>query len=53
MLCSAGVMVLWIAYIVLEVVIDEDEPIYFRAGAIFVAVAYFLLLIGSLLFMEY
>lgn len=53
MLISVAVMVAWIIYIVLALVLKEDEPDYFRTTAIFVSVAYFVLLIGSLLYLEF
>ena len=53
MLISVCTMIVWVVYIVLDVVLDDDEPDYFRAGAIFIAVAYFVVLVSALMFMEY
>lgn len=53
MLASSGTMIAWILYIILDLVMDEEEPSYFRAAAILVSIAYFVILIGSLLYMEY
>ena len=53
MLCSVAIMIAWIVYIVMELVLDEEEPSYFRGTAILVCIAYFVILIGSLLYMEY
>ena len=53
MLVSVCTMLLWVVYIVFELVLDEDEPDSFRTAAILVIVAYFVILIGSLLYLEY
>jgi hypothetical protein len=53
MLVSVGVMLVWIVYIVLEVVLDDEEPESFKSISILITVAYFVILIGALLFMEY
>lgn len=53
MLTSVCTMIVWIVYMVFDVILDEDEPDYFKGGAIFICVAYFVILIGTLLYMEY
>ena len=53
MLISVGLMLVWILYIVIELVLDDKEPKSLKAAAILVAVAYFVLVIFSLLYLEY
>ena len=53
MLVSVGTMLTWIVYIVFALVLDDDEPDFLKGAAIFVAVAYFVILIGTLLYLEY
>ena len=53
MLASVCTMLVWVVYIVFDVVLDEDEPDVFKAGAIFISIAYFVTLIGTLLFFEF
>ena len=53
MLVSVCTMIAWIVYIVIRLVLDDDEPDYFKAMAILISVAYFVILIGTLLFLEY
>ena len=53
MLVSVLTMLFWVIYIVLEVVTDENENDFVRAGSVFVAVIYLVSLIGALLYLEY
>lgn len=53
MLCSVGLMLVWVLYIVLEVILDDKEPKALKAAAILVAIGYFVILIFSLLYLEY
>ena len=53
MLFSVCTMLVWVVYIVFDVILDEDEPDYFQAGAIFISIAYFVFLISALLFFEF
>lgn len=53
MLLSVCIMLTWVVYIVFEVILDEDEPTFFQAGAIFISIVYFVMLISSLLYFEF
>ena len=53
MLVSVCTMIFWIVYIVIDLILDDDEPNYLKSMAILISVAYFLILLGTLLFFEY
>ena len=53
MLAGVGTMLVWVVYIVFAVVLEEDEPNYIKGSAIGVCAAYFLLIIATLLWLEY
>ena len=53
LLVSLCTMVFWIIYIVFDLVLDTDEPDFFQMMAVIVIVAYFVILIGILLYLEY
>ena len=53
MLASVVTMLIWVVYIVLALILKDDEPDYFKAMAIIISIAYFVILIGTLLYMEY
>ena len=53
MLASVITMLVWVVYIVLALILKDDEPDYFKAMAIIISIAYFVILIGTLLYMEY
>ena len=53
MLAGVSIMLVWVVYIVFEVVLDENEHVFFQAGAILISIAYFVLLIGMLLYFEF
>ena len=53
LLASVGTMLFWIVYITMDLLLDDEEPDYFKALTVLVIVFYFIMLIGSLLYMEY
>jgi len=53
MLASVVIMLFWVIYMIFDVVLDEDEPNFFQAATIFISIAYFVILIGTLLFFEF
>lgn len=53
MLVSVGIMLVWVLYIVLELLMDDNEPDTLKAAAVLVAIAYFVILIFSLLYLEW
>ena len=53
MLASVLTMVAWVLYVAINLVTDEDEPDIFRAACVVITVAYFVFLIGTLLYLEY
>lgn len=53
MLASAFTMIFWVVYMVFDVILDEDELDFFQAATILIAIAYFVILIGALLFFEF
>ena len=53
MLTSVITMIVWIIYISLAMLLDDDAPEYLKGASIIVIVAYFVAIISSLLYLEY
>ena len=53
MLLSVFLMIIWLVYMVFEVLMDEDETDIVRGGVVVIGIAYFMILVGNLLYLEY
>ena len=53
MVVSILTMLIWVIYILMDLVTDDEEPDYFKKATLFTVVAYFVILVGTLLYVEY
>lgn len=53
MVVSICTMLFWVAYIFIYLVVDENEPDYFKQAAVVIAIAYFVFMVCTLIYIEF